>query len=100
LRRFTDAEQFYREAMTIAADLDTPAERCAVLRRRGLLCQMQQYYCDALDFWVQALVLDQRLGHPVRQELQSRVSALVTEQHLEISIMSYVYGTVITQIEP
>lgn len=83
LHRLTDAEQLYSEAMAIAVELDTPAERCAVLRRRGLLHQMQQDYRGALDFWVQALVLDQRLGHPVRQDLQERVNNLVAEQHLE-----------------
>jgi tetratricopeptide (TPR) repeat protein len=77
------AETLYQDALRIATELDTPAERCAVLRRLGQLYSEQSKYCEALDFWVQALVLDHRLGHPVRKDLQDKVDALVREQHLE-----------------
>jgi tetratricopeptide (TPR) repeat protein len=83
LHRLADAERSYHRALTIAIELDTPAERCAVLRRLGLLRQFQQRYQEALDCWVQALALDQRLGHPARADMQARVETLVTEQHLE-----------------
>src|SRR5438270_11890002 len=55
LHRFADAERSYREALSIALELDTPAERCAVLRRQGLLNHAQKRYREALDCWVQAL---------------------------------------------
>jgi hypothetical protein len=32
---------------------------------------------------VQALALDQRLGHPVRVDLQEKIDKLVVEQYLE-----------------
>lgn len=83
LHRFTDAERNYHEAVKIAMDLDTPAEQCAVLRRLGVLYLAQKKYRNALDSWVQALALDQRLGHPVRMEVQQKVETLVAEQHLE-----------------
>src|SRR5579859_599444 len=83
LHRFAEAERNYRAAAAIATELDTPAEHCAVLRRQGLLCQVQQRYRDALDFWVQALAQDQRLGHSARTDLQEKVDVLVAEQHLE-----------------
>ena len=81
--RFTDAERYYHEAFTIAKELDTPSERCAVLRRQGSLRHSQGQYLKALDFWVQALALDQRLGHSARTYLQNKVDLLVAEQHLE-----------------
>ncbi len=83
LRRFPEAEHFYQNAITIAIELDTPAERCAVLRRLGILSNQQQDYSKALDYWVQALALDQRLGHPARTYLQESVDALIAKQHLE-----------------
>ena len=83
LHRFADAEHCYRDAITIARELDTPAEVCAVLRRQGLLHLAQNRYREALDCWVQALALDQRLGHPARKDLQDKVDALVAQQHLE-----------------
>ncbi len=83
LHRYADAVRFYQGAFRIADELDTPAERCAVLRRQGRLCFMQQQYRDALEYWVRALAIDQRLGHPAREDLQKRVEALVTEQHLD-----------------
>ncbi len=83
LHRFVEAGRFYRDAATIATDLDTPAELCAVLRRRGLLYFLQEQYREALDCWVHALALDQRLGHPVRVDLQKKVDDLVIEQHLD-----------------
>jgi tetratricopeptide (TPR) repeat protein len=83
LRQFGEAERCYQEASTIATDLDTPAELCAVLRRRGMLYTLREKYGEALDCWVQALALDQRLGHPVRVDLQQKIDELVAEQHLE-----------------
>jgi tetratricopeptide (TPR) repeat protein len=83
LRRFVEAERCYQEAFVIASDLDTPAELCAVLRRRGMLYTLQEKYGEALDCWVQALALDQRLGHPVRVDLQQKIEQLVADQHLE-----------------
>jgi hypothetical protein len=68
--------------VTIAVELDTPAERCAVLHRQGILNYVQQQYLHALEYWVQALALDQRLGHPARKDLQDRVDLLVKEQNL------------------
>jgi hypothetical protein len=83
LHLFGEAERFYREAARIATDLDTPAELCAVLRRRGMLYFVQGKYHEALDCWVHALALDQRLGHPVRMDLQKKIDDLVLERHLE-----------------
>jgi tetratricopeptide (TPR) repeat protein len=83
LHRLADAQRSYCDALTIALELDTPAERCAVLRRQGLLSLAQNRYREALDCWVQALALDQRPGHPARKELHDKVDALVAEQHLE-----------------
>jgi len=83
LLHFVDAERRYHAAAKIATDLDTPAERCAVLRRQGLLAQVQKKYQEALECWVQALALDQRLGHPARTDLQQKVDSLVAEQCLE-----------------
>ncbi len=83
LHHYQEAERCYHEAATIATELDTPAERCAVLRRQGWLLHDQGKQREALDYWVHALALDQRLGHPTRQDLQQRVSTLVTQQHLE-----------------
>jgi tetratricopeptide (TPR) repeat protein len=83
LHHYAEAEHAYQSAFNIAVDLDTPAERCAVLRRQGALSHVRQQYRDALEFWVQALALDQRLGHPARKDLQERVEALVQEQELD-----------------
>ena len=83
LHHFAEAERCYQDAFKIAAALDTPAERCAVLRRQGLLSQIQHQYLSALEFWVQSLALDQRLGHSAREDLQASVDALVADQHLE-----------------
>ncbi len=82
LRRFQDAERYYHDAATIATQIDAPAERCAVLRRQGILCQEQGKYREALELWVQALALDQRLGHPARKYFQDRVDVLVAEHGL------------------
>lgn len=83
LQRFSLAESSYQAAISIAIKLDTPAERCAVLRRLGILNHERGHHREALDFWVQALALDQRLGHPARQDLQANVEALVSEQGLQ-----------------
>jgi hypothetical protein len=82
LQHYAEAEHAYQSAFKIAVDVDTPADRCAVLRRQGALSHVRQQYRDALEFWVQALALDQRLGHPARKDLQERVEALVQEQEL------------------
>lgn len=89
LHHFTEAEHYYRDAILIATELDTPAEHCAVLRRQGTLYQMQEKYRPALEQWVHALALDQRLGHPARQELQKRIDELVQTHHLEDAYQAY-----------
>lgn len=83
LRLYGEAERSYHDALAITEKLDTPAERCAVLRRLGYLRHAQNRHEQALDFWVQALAIDQRLGHAERAYLQQQVETLVTEQHLE-----------------
>lgn len=83
MQHFSEAERYYQQAAAIAAKLDTSAEQCAVLRRQGLLMQTQGNYWGALDCWIHALVLDQRLEHPTRRELQQQIEHLVAEQHLE-----------------
>jgi len=83
LHRFADAQRYFQDAFKIASELDTPAERCAVLRRQGLLSQAQDQPRLALEFWMQALHLDKRLGHPARKFLQESVDALVIEHHLQ-----------------
>jgi tetratricopeptide (TPR) repeat protein len=81
--RYAEAARYYQRAITIAIELDTLAEHCAVLRRQGLLAHDQKHYLQALESWVHALVLDHRLGHPARKYLQDTVDALVREQKLE-----------------
>lgn len=49
LHSFNEAEHYYRDALAIAIELDTPAEQCAVLRRQGMLRQAQKQYTEALD---------------------------------------------------
>nr|HET6903003.1 tetratricopeptide repeat protein [Ktedonobacteraceae bacterium] len=87
LQHFAEAERCYQDAFKIAVALDTPAERCAVLHRQGILSQIQHKYLSALEYLVQALALDQRLGHPARKDLQASVDALVADQHLEEAYM-------------
>jgi tetratricopeptide (TPR) repeat protein len=81
--QLTEAERYYHKALTIAIDLDTPAEHCAVLRRQGQIYEEQGKYHEALDHCVHALALDVRLGHPTRVYLQEKVCTLVAEHHLE-----------------
>src|SRR5258708_2580819 len=83
IRQFSEADRFYNQAVTIITNLDTPAERCAVLHHRGELRYLQGQYREALADWVQALTQDRRLGHPERQTLEDRINTLVAEQHLE-----------------
>ena len=83
LHRYTEAERSYQRAFSIADELDTPAERCAALHRQGALSQVQEQYRHALEYWVQALALDQRLGHPARKDMQDRVDLLVKEHDLD-----------------
>lgn len=83
LHRYMEAERSYQRAFSIADELDTPAERCAVLRRQGALSQIQKQYRNALEYWVNALALDLRLGHPARKDLQNRVDLLVKEHNLD-----------------
>ncbi len=85
LRQFTQAQQYYLLALSIAEELEILAERCALLRRLGLLKMAVQDYSSALDYWMQALALDQRIGHPVRTTLQTQVVALVAEHALQES---------------
>lgn len=83
MRHFDDAERYYHDAYEIATQLDTPAERCAVLRRQGELHHQQGRYRETLEVWKQALALDERLEHPVRKQLQDKVDMLKAEQQLE-----------------
>ena len=83
MRQFAEAEHFYSQAAAIATNLDTPAERCAVLHHQGELRALQGKYREALVDLVQALAQDRRLGHPERQALQEKINVLVAEQHLE-----------------
>jgi tetratricopeptide (TPR) repeat protein len=80
---FAEARRCYQEALKIAEDLDTPAERCAVLHRLGELYTMQDEHVEALDAWVHALALDSRSEHPERTSVQKKVETLVKEHHLE-----------------
>jgi tetratricopeptide (TPR) repeat protein len=83
MRRYAGAEHLYNQAATIAANLDTPAEHCAILHHQGELYTMQGKYPEALDAWVQAFAQDSRLGHPERESLKDRIDALVTEHSLQ-----------------
>jgi tetratricopeptide (TPR) repeat protein len=81
--QFAEAERFYNEAATIAANLGTPAERCAILHRQGELYQNQGKYREALAAWIQAFAQDRRVGHPDREVLKKRIDALVAEHELQ-----------------
>jgi tetratricopeptide (TPR) repeat protein len=83
LHQSTEAERFYSEAASIAADLRTPAERGAILHRQGELYQSQGKYREALATWVQAYVGDRRVGHPDREALKERMDALVVKHELQ-----------------
>lgn len=83
LRQFSEAERFYNQALTIVTNLDTPAERCAVLHHLGELRYAQGQYHEALAAWVQALAQDHRLGHPAREARKDSINALVAEQRME-----------------
>jgi tetratricopeptide (TPR) repeat protein len=83
LHRFAEAERFYDEAASIAAHLDTPAERCAILHRQGVLYQIQGKYREALAAWFQAFVQDRRVGHSDREALKERMDALVVVHNLQ-----------------
>jgi tetratricopeptide (TPR) repeat protein len=83
LHQFAEAERFYNQAATIAVNLDTPAERCAILHRQGELYQNQGKYREALDAWVQSFVQDRRVGHPDRESLKERIDALVAVHDLQ-----------------
>jgi tetratricopeptide (TPR) repeat protein len=82
-QQFAETERFYNEAATIAAQLEAPAERCAILHRQGELYQIQGKYREALDAWMQAFVQDRRVGHPDREALKERMDALVAEHDLQ-----------------
>jgi tetratricopeptide (TPR) repeat protein len=81
--QFHEALRFYSEAATIAADLDTPAERGALLRHQGELYQMQGKYREALTALVQAYAEDRRIGHPDRETLKEKIDALAAEHELQ-----------------
>ena len=82
-KHYTDAERFYDEAATIANNLNTPAERGAVLHRQGELYQKQGKYREALSTLVQAYVEDQRIGHPDREALKEKIDILVASYDLQ-----------------
>jgi len=81
--RLAEAEHLYNEAATIAADLHTPAERCAILHRQGELYYIREKYQEALTTWVQAYAEDQRQGHPDRESLKDKIEALVENHGLQ-----------------
>ncbi len=54
-RLYTQAADYYHQALAIATELDTPSEHGAVLHRQGDLCLAQGQHREALDIWVQAL---------------------------------------------
>lgn len=83
MEHFSEARRFYNDAFTIAKDLDTPPELCAVLHRQGELSALQGQYSEALQVWVEALAQDHRSDHPDREVLQKKVRDLVAEHHLE-----------------
>jgi tetratricopeptide (TPR) repeat protein len=83
MHHLTDADRYYHEAATLASQLHTPAEQCAVLHRQGELYLLQGLYREALDAWIQALTLDQRIDHPERIAIEGKAEKLVAEQHLE-----------------
>ena len=80
---YAEAESFYSAAAAIATNLDTPAERGAVLHRQGELYQKQGKYREALTTLVQAYVEDRRIGHPDREELKKKIDAYVAEHELQ-----------------
>jgi tetratricopeptide (TPR) repeat protein len=81
--RLAEAEHFYNEAAKIAADLHTPAERCAILRRQGELYRNQGKYQEALTTWVHAYAEDLRQGHTDRESLKEKIEELVKSQGLQ-----------------
>jgi len=87
LRQYGEAERFYQGALSIAIELDTPAERCASLNRLGQLYRDRQRYSEALDAWMQAFARDRRIGHVEREHLKEKIDLLVQEQHLESQFM-------------
>ena len=78
-----EADRYYYEAATLASQLHTPAEQCAVLHRQGELYLLQGQYREALTAWIRALALDQRMDHPERTAIEGKVEKLIAEQHLE-----------------
>lgn len=80
-----DATRYYDEADEIVQGLDTPAERSAILYRRGELEAAQGQYQQALESWAAALFQDHRADHPERGRHEARVTAFVAEHHLEDS---------------
>jgi tetratricopeptide (TPR) repeat protein len=82
-RHFSEAAQYYTEAEEIAQRLDTPAERSAILYRRGELCAAQGQNQQALDAWATALFQDHRVDHPERMRHEAKITAFVVEHHLE-----------------
>lgn len=85
LRRFNEADRYYAEANEIVQLLDTPAERSAILYRRGELYEAQGDYQQALEVWAVALFQDHRVDHPERKKHEARIAAFVAEHHLEDS---------------
>ncbi len=82
LRHFNEARHQYEQALDIANDLQTPSEQAATLRRLGRLARLQEQYHNALDYFVQALALDQRQSHMTREKLKEEIDILVEEQKL------------------
>lgn len=82
-RRLAEAEAYYDDAEHLSSALNIPVEQCMLLRSRGMLLYEQKKYQEALQVWVQALALDQRLGRPIHQPTVRHITALVGECHLE-----------------
>src|SRR5207247_9689432 len=60
--QFAEAERFYSEAATIAANLGTPTERCAILHRQGELYQIQGKNREAIAAWLQGDIQDRSVA--------------------------------------
>ncbi|GCE03247.1 hypothetical protein KDAU_05760 [Dictyobacter aurantiacus] len=83
LRQFTDAERHYHEAERLLSGFSLNRERLNILYQLGMLYQTQQRYQEALDTWVQALVVGVEESSTLYRDIQDKVQALVADQHLE-----------------
>ncbi len=84
-RHFSEAERYYSQANEIVQELDTPAERSAILYRQGELRAIMGQNQQALESWAVALFQDHRADHPERKQHEAKIAAFVAEHHLETS---------------